>query len=82
MSLNNLEPEPMIRVTIDFLWHGDICIASAMTDGYTTNVESITMENGEVPSGLDWDMIQVIEMLAVCTWMDEQTTFYLSTETH
>lgn len=72
----------MLRVTIDFLWHGDICVATALTDGSVTNVESITLEDGEVPSDLGWDMIQAIEMLAVCTWMDEQATFYLSTEIH
>lgn len=82
MSLNKLEPEPMLRITVDFLWHGDILIATVETDGYNMNVESITSEDGEVPSGLDWDMIEVIEKLAVCFWMDEQATFQLSTETH
>lgn len=71
-----------LHFTIDFLWQGDILIATVETDGYNTNVESITSEDGEVPSGLDWDMIEVIEKLAVCFWMDEQATFYLSTETH
>jgi len=72
----------MIEFRIDFLWQGEACLAIALTDGEKVEVVEILDSDGEVPVELDWDMIQTIETLARCFWMDEQATFYFSSEEH
>ena len=72
----------MIEFRIDFLWQGEECLALALTDGEKVKVLEILDSDGEVPVELDWDMIQTIETLARCFWMDEQATFYFSSEEH
>lgn len=71
-----------VEVTFSFLWDGDTYLATVLTNGEATTVNAITDEEGNVSSKTDWDMIEMVELLAVCLWMDEQATFYLSGETH
>jgi len=35
-----------------------------------------------VPDDLDWAIIAELERFAVCLWMDEQATCYLSADEH
>ena len=72
----------MIEFRIDFLWQGEACLALALTDGEKVEVLEILDSDGEVPVELDWAMIETIETLARCFWMDEQATFYFSSEEH
>jgi len=72
----------VIEFRIDFLWHGESCLAVAKTDGKTVDVMEILGEDGDVPADLDWAMISTIETLARCFWMDEQATWQLSGEEH
>lgn len=72
----------MLNIKIQFLWYGDCLTADVDTNGEQCNVHLIEDENGTVPDVVDWDMIETVQTLAICFWMDEQATFYLSAEIH
>ena len=71
-----------LEVTFNFLWEGDVYVATALTNGQATTVQAITDDSGNVSNSTNWDMIEMVELLTVCFWMDEQATSYLSTEVH
>lgn len=72
----------MIALTFTYLYKGDVFVASVVTDGQTAYVEEILDEDGNVPDELDWSIIEELEDFAICLWMDEQSTHYLSAEVH
>lgn len=72
----------MINFRIEFIWHGDSLTANVDTNGSICHVYSIEDDFGNVPDAVDWDMIQTIETLAICFYMDEQATYYLNGDIH
>jgi hypothetical protein len=64
----------MLAISVDFIWKGDTYVALCTTDGFDVNVESLVRDDGQVPDQLDWDMIEIVEKMAIAFWMDEQAT--------
>lgn len=72
----------LLEFTFSYLWDADTYEATVLTDGTVTSLVSVKDEAGNVINSKDWDMINMVELLSVCLWMDEQATYYLSTEVH
>lgn len=72
----------MLEITFTYLVGGDTYLACVVTDGTNSSLQEILDEDGNVPEGLDWDIITEVEKFAVCLWMDSQATWYLSGEVH
>ena len=69
-------------LSVEMIHCGDTVVAKVETDGAVANVTEVLDCNGEVPDDLDWAIIAELERFAVCLWMDEQATCYLSAEEH
>ena len=64
----------MLAISVDFIWKADTYVALCTTDGFDVNVESLVREDGQVPDELDWDMIEIVEKMAIAFWMDSMST--------
>ena len=71
-----------IELTFSYLVNGDTYLACVVTDGTNSSVQEVLDEDGNVPDDLDWAIIAELERFAVCLWMDEQATCYLSADEH